>query len=81
LLEELRVTLRVRGLAEDGSRFLMRNEFWTAPGEKLVARVTSAGGWLDLEARRLVVPPEALVAALRLPPQTEDFELLPSLRR
>jgi acyl-CoA thioester hydrolase len=59
----------------------MRNEFWSAPGDKLVARVTSAGGWLDLKTRRLVVPPEALVAALRLLPRTDDFELLPSLRR
>jgi len=81
LLEELRVTLYVRGLAEDGSRFLMRNEFCSAPGDQLVARVTSAGGWLDLTTRRLVVPPEALVAALRLLPRTDDFQLLPSLRR
>jgi len=81
LLEEFRVTLSVRGLAEDGSRFLMRNEFWSVPGDQLVARVTSAGGWLDLKTRRLVVPPEALVAALRLLPRTDDFELLPSLRR
>src|SRR3712207_5226436 len=28
LLEELRVTLAIAGLADDGSRFLMRNEFW-----------------------------------------------------
>lgn len=81
LLEELRVTLCVRGLAEDGSRFLMRNEFWIASGDQLAARVTSAGGWLDLNARRLAVPPEALVAALRLLPRTDDFQLLPSIRR
>jgi acyl-CoA thioester hydrolase len=81
LLEELRVTLCVRGLAEDGSRFLMRNEFWSAPGDQLVARVTSAGGWLDLEARRLVVPPEGLVAAMRLLPRTDDFQVIPSVRK
>jgi acyl-CoA thioester hydrolase len=43
LLEELRVTLAIAGLAEDGSRFLMRNEFWRAD-ETLAATVTSAGG-------------------------------------
>ncbi len=77
LLEELRVTLTIAGLAEDGSRFLMRNEFWRADG-KLAAKVTSAGGWLDLSFRKLVVPPEALLAALRSLPQTDDFQILSS---
>lgn len=77
LLEELRVTLMVAGLAEDGSRFVLRNEFWRADGE-LTATVTSAGGWLDLTLRKLVVPPEGLLAALRLLPQTEGFQRLSS---
>lgn len=77
LLEELRITLRIAGLAEDGSRFLFRNEF-RRPDESLIARVTSAGGWLDLSSRKLVVPPNALLTALRSLPQTEDFQVLPS---
>jgi len=77
LLEELRVTLAVAGLAEDGSRFLIRNEFWRAD-EKLAAKVTSAGGWLDQSIRKLVVPPEALLAALQSLPQTDDFRILSS---
>lgn len=77
LLEELRVTLAIAGLAEDGSRFLIRNEFWRAD-EKLAAKVTSVGGWLDLSIRQLVVPPEALLAALRSLPQTDDFRILSS---
>lgn len=77
LLEALRVTLTIAGLAEDGSRFLMRNEFWRAD-ETMIAKVTSSGGWLDLTSRKLVVPPDALLAALRSLPQTEDFQILPS---
>jgi acyl-CoA thioester hydrolase len=77
LLEELRITLAVAGLAEDGSHFLFRNEFWRAD-QKLAARVTSDGGWLDLSARKLVVPPEALLAALRQLPRTDDFRPLSS---
>ena len=77
LLESVRVTLAIAGLAADGSRFALRNEFWRAEGT-LAARVNSTAGWLDLTARRLVVPPEALAAALRLLPQTEDFQVLPS---
>jgi acyl-CoA thioester hydrolase len=77
LLEEVRVTLAVAGLAEDGSRFRFRNEFWRADG-KLAATVTSAGGWLELALRKLVAPPEPLLAVLRSLPQTPDFEALPS---
>ena len=55
LLEELRVSLALAGLSEDGSRFLIRNEFRRAD-DQLAARVTSAGGWLDLTARKLVAP-------------------------
>ena len=77
LLEEFRVTLSIAGLAEDGSRFLLRNEFWRTD-DKLAARITSAGGWLDLSLRKLIAPPEALLAALHSLLQTEDFQNLPS---
>jgi len=77
LLQALRVTLAVAGLADDGSRFFMRNEFFRPDG-KLCARVTSTGGWLDLAARRLVTPPAALLGALRSLPRTDDFQALSS---
>jgi acyl-CoA thioester hydrolase len=77
LLEPLRVTLTNAGLAEDGSRFLIRNEFWRGDG-KLLARVTSTGGWLDLATRKLITPPEGLLAALRSLTPTEDFQVLTS---
>ena len=77
LLEEFRVTLSIAGLAEDGSRFLLRNEFWRTD-DKLAARITSAGGWLDLSLRKLIAPPEALLTALHSLLQTEDFQNLPS---
>ena len=77
LLESLRVTLELAGLAEDGSRFLIRNEFYRADG-KLAARVTSSGGWLDQSARKLATPPEKLLEALRSTPKTSDFKVPPS---
>jgi acyl-CoA thioester hydrolase len=75
LLEPLRVTLAIAGLSADGSRFSMRNEFWRPEG-KLAARVNSFAGWLDLSARRLVLPPETLLVALRSLPETDDFQVL-----
>jgi len=77
LLQEIKVTLALAGLSKDGSRFLMRNEIYHPDG-KLCARVTSAGGWLDLSVRKLVAPPEGLLAALQLLPQTSDFAPLSS---
>lgn len=77
LLQALRVTLAVAGLADDGSRFFMRNEFFRPDG-KLCAQVTSTGGWLDLAARRLVAPPAALLGALQSLPRTDDFQALSS---
>ena len=49
LLEPVTVTLLLQAMAEDGSRFEIRNEFYKDE-RKLAARVTSAGGWLDLAA-------------------------------
>ena len=77
LLEELRVTLVIAGLAGDGSRFLIRNEFFRSNG-KVAAKVTSIGGWLDLTIRKLVAPPAALLAALQSLSRPDDFQVLSS---
>jgi acyl-CoA thioester hydrolase len=77
LLETLKVALSQAGMAEDGSRFLLRNEIFRNDG-KLAARVTSVGGWLDLGSRKLVVPPEGLLKAMLSLPKTEDFQTLTS---
>ncbi len=75
LLETVRVTLALAGLSADGARFRLRNEFFGADGA-LVARVTSAGGWLDLDARRLAAPPAELLAALTVLDCSDDFSAL-----
>jgi acyl-CoA thioester hydrolase len=77
LLEEVSVGLALSGLAEDGSRCRLRNEFFR-PDRSLAARVTSLVGWLDLSARKLVAPPPGMLAALQSLPRTDDFEVLPS---
>src|SRR5262245_56385084 len=77
LLQEINVTLAIAGHSEDGSRFLLRNEILRLDGT-LCARVTSAGGWLDLAERKLVAPPKALHEAMKLLPPTSDFMPLPS---
>ncbi len=77
LLESITVTFAIAGMSEDGSRFMMRNEFSRMDGKRCTS-ITSGGGWLDLSARKLIAPPEALLAALNSLSRTADFQLLPS---
>ncbi len=77
LQQEITITYALAGHAPDGSRFLLRHEIFRPDGE-LSARVTSAGGWLNLAERKLVVPPPKLLAAMNLLEKTSDFIVLPS---
>jgi acyl-CoA thioester hydrolase len=77
LQQESTVTYALAGHALDGSRFLLRHEIFRPDGN-LSARVTSAGGWLNLDERKLVVPPPKLLAAMNSLEKTSDFIVLPS---
>ena len=77
LLEPVEVTLALAGLSEDGSKFIVRNEFFREDG-KLVARVTTFAGWLDLSKRKLTPPPEELAELLKNLTRSEDFQELSS---
>ena len=48
LMQSIEVSLAVAGLSADGSRFILRNDFRRGDGKACV-KVTSTGGWLDLE--------------------------------
>jgi acyl-CoA thioester hydrolase len=76
-MEEIDITFFIAGLAPDGSRFKVQNEVRRANGD-LAARITSTGGFLDLDARKLVAPPPAVLEAYRSLPRTEDYVELPS---
>lgn len=80
LLEKFEVTLAAAGGAEDGSRFLLRQEFRLGDG-RVAARVQSLGGWMDLARRKLTLPPDSLLESMRRLERTEDFVVLPSSTR
>lgn len=75
LLEPFKVTLALAGLSQDGARFRLRNAFADESGRP-VARVTSTGGWLNLDARRLLPPPEPVARVLAGLTRTEDYAVL-----
>ncbi len=76
-MEEFTVTVALAGLAPDASRFKIRNDFFRADGQ-LAAKVTSTGGFLNLDTRKLVIPPPELLTIYQTMPKTEDYETLPS---
>ncbi len=77
LQQQITVTYALAGHSQDGSRFLLRHEIFRPDG-KLSARVTSTGGWLNLDKRKLIAPPPKLFAAMNSLEKTEDFVVLPS---
>ena len=77
LHETVTVTLAALAMSPDGARFSLENEVWTAAGER-AAVVRSTGGWLDLGARKLVVPPRPLLDAMLLVPRAPGFVELPT---
>jgi acyl-CoA thioester hydrolase len=77
LMDPLEVTMEIAGMAPDGSRFIIRNCYFRQDG-KISVTINSTVGWLDLDARRLIVPPAPLFAALQAIARTDDFVELPS---
>lgn len=80
LLESIRVNLLVAGVNPDASRYRFRNEFFRDDG-KIVARITSTGGWLGLVERRLVAPPDKLAQVILSLKKSEDYQAQDSSAR
>ncbi len=77
LLEKFHVTISLAGLSDDGSHFILQNDFWRKDG-KLIAKVKSTGGWLNLSARKLSSPPNELLKTLHKLTKTEKYKTLSS---
>lgn len=77
MLDKIRITFQCAGLSEDATRFRLRNDFFREDG-KLAASLTTTGGWLGFETRKLVVPPKKLARAMKNLARTEDFEIIKS---
>lgn len=77
LLDKIRITFQGAGMSDDVSRFKIRNEFFREDG-KLAARLNTTGGWLDLDKRKLIVPPTELADVMKSLSRTEDFEIFES---
>jgi acyl-CoA thioester hydrolase len=61
-MEGIDITFSLAGLAPNGSRFKVQNEVCHTNGN-VAARITSTGCFMDIDTRKLVEPPQAIVAA------------------
>ncbi|ALW85939.1 hypothetical protein AUC43_13035 [Hymenobacter sedentarius] len=68
--EEIRVDGQLASAAPDGSRWTIVHTIYKADG-RVAATVTVDGAWLDLDRRKLTVPPAELAAAFGTMPLYE----------
>jgi acyl-CoA thioester hydrolase len=78
--ETVEVDFSVVGLSPDGARFKFEHDLWL-PERKKAARIVIAGGWMDLELRKLRLPPDELLRLLQDAPRGEPFEEMKPVRR
>lgn len=78
--QTVEVDLSLVGLSPDGARFKFEHDIWL-PNRDKAARIVLAGGWMDLEKRKLRLPPPDLLRALDGAPRAEGFEVMKGLRR
>ncbi|HEY6003904.1 MAG TPA: acyl-CoA thioesterase [Anaeromyxobacter sp.] len=78
--ESVVVDFSVIGLSPDGARFRFEQNVWL-PNRKKAARLVIAGGWMDLELRKLRLPPDELLRVLNEAPRGEPFEEMKPVRR
>jgi acyl-CoA thioester hydrolase len=74
--DQLVIDVRLAAASPDGRKWRMRHRILR--GEELTSTIEVDGAWLDLRARKLVVPPEEMVRACDELARTEDFLELPS---
>lgn len=74
--DDLRIDLQLAAASPDGRKWKMRHRILRA--DELCATLEMDGAWLDLRARKIVVPPPDLMRAFEHLARSEDFAELPS---
>lgn len=72
LSETITVTFEMAKLRKDGSKWAINHSIYV--GEELSCTIETLGAWIDLNKRRVVVPPPAFAEMLLAASRTEGFE-------
>ena len=70
--ENIRINLLKGELSPDGARWVLHHEIFNSKNEKC-AHITVKGAWLNLDIRKLTVPPAGLAEAFDKLPQGADY--------
>ena len=74
--ENIDVTLQITRLRKNGTKWSFRHQIFKENGD-LACDIFVDGAWLDLNKRKVTVPPTQLAEVLINGPRTEDFEWIP----
>lgn len=77
LSERITVTCQVMTMREDGSKWSFLHEIFKEDGGK-AAEITVDGAWLDLDKRKIGIPPAPLKEIILRFPRTKTFSWLPA---
>ncbi|BEV72611.1 MULTISPECIES: thioesterase family protein [unclassified Paludibacterium] len=78
--DRVEINVELAGASEDFSRWKLRQEIRKQDGT-LAAIYEVSGAWLRLQDRKLIAPPEALMAILQALPLSGDYQLIPTKTR
>lgn len=74
--DQVHMDLRLSAASADGRKWQIRHRLMRGADEAAIIEVD--GAWLDLRARKVVVPPSAVIQAFAKAVRSEDFAVLPS---
>lgn len=74
--EDITIELALKGMSENGERFKFEHKIIKENGV-IAARIDVFGAWMDLQTRKLTVPPHELLTTFEHLPKTEYFEIIP----
>lgn len=75
LNDQVKVDLKVKYMREDGYKWSFQHRYYKEDNT-VAAIVTVEGAWLDLRARKVVVPPQIVQEVIDKLPKAEDFTLI-----
>jgi acyl-CoA thioester hydrolase len=75
-VDQVHMDMRLAGASADGRKWRIRHRLVRGADEAAIIEVD--GAWLDLRARKIVVPPSELIQAFADAVRSEDFADLPS---
>lgn len=73
MMDKIIVYCQIKWMNEDGSKWSFYHQMFKK-NEIPVAELTVDGAWLDLNVRKLGVPPNEIIETMKQFPRTEDFK-------